>query len=155
MNSKLARIVLSFLLVLLTAGVAAPPAHAAPPHCYLPPDVIWFDCGIDLVEGVPVKLVGKGKAATADLDLFPGAWSGPDGQIYLCWKFDGVSPCALEHKPYGALLGRIGLTGEPFVIGSSLTFTPTTSGRLYVIANDNLPYYADNYGSYVVYQTLP
>lgn len=155
MNSKPARIFLCALFVLIASGISAPPVHAAPTHCYLSPDVIWFDCGIDLVEGVPVKLVGKGKAATANLDLFPEAWSGPDGQTYLCWKFDGVSPCALEYKPYGALLGKIGLTGEPFVIGSGLTFTPTTSGRLYVIANDNLPYYADNYGSYVVYQFSP
>ena len=150
MNSKLVRILISMLLVSIASGMTASPAYAAPPHCYLSADVIWLDCGIDLVEGVPVTIKAKGKAATADLDIFPDAWSGPNGQITLCWKFDGVSPCALEHKPYGALVGKIGTTGEPFMIGSSLTFVPETSGRLYVIVNDNLPYYSDNYGSSLV-----
>jgi hypothetical protein len=155
MNSKLTRIVISMLLVLIASGVAVPPAYAMPPFCYAYADTHWQDCHIDLVAGVPVKIAAKGETVTADLSSFPDSHSGPDGQITLCTMFDGVSACAMEYKPYGALIGKIGPTGEPFIIGSSLTFVPETSGRLYVIVNDNLPYYADNYGKYLVYQVLP
>lgn len=155
MNSKLARLTICLLLVMAAAGVTAPPAYAMPPFCYVYGDMYWQDCGIDVVAGVPIKLAASGEVVTADLTHFPDSISGPDGQVTLCWKFDSVSPCVLNYKPYGVLIGRIGPTGKPFVIGSSLSFSPTASGRLYVIINDNLPFYSDNSGKYTVYQILP
>jgi hypothetical protein len=57
----------------------------------------------------------------------------------------------MEYAPYGALVGKIGANGTPFLIGSSLTYTPGSSDELYLAVNDLLPYYADNYGNYMVF----
>jgi hypothetical protein len=49
---------------------------------------------------------------------------------------------------YGALIGRIGLSGPFFLVGLSYSATANASGRLYLMAND-APYsvnYADNSG---------
>jgi hypothetical protein len=151
MNSKLTRIVISLLLVLIIGGLTARPAYAMPPHCRLPADAGWIDCSIDLVEGERTRLSAHGMTITANLRDFPDSISGPDGQVTDCWMFDGISPCVMENEPYGTLIGKIGPTGEPFVIGSDLTFVPETSGRLYVIVNDNIPFYDDNHGRYIVY----
>lgn len=56
----------------------------------------------------------------------------------------------MNHAPYGALVGRIGLEGEPFIIGSNFTFTPTESGDLYLTDNDNLDFYSDNNGHFYI-----
>jgi hypothetical protein len=57
----------------------------------------------------------------------------------------------MDGAPYGALVGKIGEDGEPFLIGSNYTFTATTSGDLYLAVNDLLPYYDDNSGNYMVF----
>jgi hypothetical protein len=52
--------------------------------------------------------------------------------------------------PYGALVGKIGASGTPFLIGSSTTINPTVDDTLYLAVNDNLPFYGDNHGWYIV-----
>jgi hypothetical protein len=144
-------IVFGLLIALLAAGMAVRPAQAVPPHCRLMANAGWIDCQIDMVAGTPTTIGANGVAITGNLRTYPGAISGPDGQATDCFMFDGISPCALEGAPYGALLGKIGPEGEPFVIGSNLTFIPSSSGHLYVAVNDNLPFYEDNHGAYWVY----
>ncbi len=57
----------------------------------------------------------------------------------------------MENAPFGALVGKIGDNGTPFLIGSQFSFTPEASGDLYLAVNDYLVYYSDNYGNYMVF----
>jgi len=50
----------------------------------------------------------------------------------------------------GALIGRIGLQGKPFLIGSRKTITAPESGKLFLGSNDNLcpcPFFGGERGS--------
>lgn len=110
----------------------------------------WVDSGYFAVAGQQVMITAYGQAVTAPIEVFgSGSVSGPDGQSTIC-NFGGDPSCAMENAPFGALVGRIGTDGTPFLIGSSYTFTAGTSGDLYLAVNDLLPYYADNYGNYMV-----
>jgi hypothetical protein len=115
-------------------------------HVRLPADAGWTAGGIVVSAGVPINITATGQAITAPLKDYPDARSGPDGQITNCWD-----SCALDGAPYGALIGRIGLHGEPFVIGSSLVLNPASGGMLYLAVNDNDIYYGDNHGNYIVF----
>jgi hypothetical protein len=114
----------------------------------------WVDSGIDLAGGTEVTMTAYGEAVTADLNEYPGSISGPDGQDWNLWcgQYEGAPPpCAMNDAPYGALVGKIGEDGEPFFIGSNFPFTPTAGGDLYLAVNDNLGYYDDNSGSYMIF----
>ncbi|MCL4560117.1 MAG: hypothetical protein M1281_05840 [Chloroflexi bacterium] len=107
----------------------------------------WMDSGSDVFAGLPVTITSTGEVAT----IADGVSTGPDGQENLCPPTEEEPACALDGYPYGSLVGKIGVDGEPFLIGSSLTFTPTLSGDLYLIVNDNEGTYEDNTGSFTVY----
>jgi hypothetical protein len=127
-------------------------APSAASNFRLPADAGWVDSGFVLQAGQPATLSAYGQAITARINVFgPGSVSGPAGQLSICPNYDGAPACAMEYAPYGALVGRIGVDGTPFLIGSGLTFTPESSGALYLAVNDLLPYYADNYGNYMVF----
>ncbi len=117
-------------------------------------DAGWVDSGFAVTADVPISITASGMAITADLSQYPGAISGPDGQDWNlgCGQYEGAPPpCAMNDALYGALVGKIGVDGEPFVIGSNFTFTPTASGDLYLTVNDNLAYYFDNDGYYLIF----
>jgi hypothetical protein len=121
------------------------------PHFRLPADAGWVDSGYNMYAGAPVRITAYGEAITAPLRNHWDSRSGPDGQDSICPNYEGAPPCALDGAPYGALVGKIGLDGSPFLIASNLTFTPEFSGDLYLAVNDNLPYYDDNLGNYMVF----
>jgi hypothetical protein len=81
----------------------------------------WLDTGF-MLEGDLDLIV----AASGQVDLNPQnagqAVAGPEG--YNNGNNNG--------RPYGILLGRIGETGEPFVIGKRYEGKPGQEGRLYV-----------------------
>lgn len=142
---------LRFAALIMIAALVLPAAavQAAPP-VIVPADAGWFDTGITVTVGDTLTFVARGQALTGPLRDYPDARSGPDGQITDCTMFDGVSPCAMDSVPYGALIGKIGADGTPFLIGSGATISPAAGGTLYLAVNDNLPFYADNHGRYVV-----
>lgn len=112
----------------------------------------WADSGFDLQAGQELTITAYGQAITAPINVFgSGSVSGPNGQGNICPNYDGAPPCAMENAPYGALVGKIGVDGTPFLIGSNFAFTADTSGDLYLAVNDLLPYYSDNYGNYMVF----
>ena len=43
----------------------------------------------------------------------------------------------LEEENHASLIGRIGESGAPFLVGSELSFTADTEGRLFLGINDN------------------
>lgn len=147
-----------YLSVLLIFALFAPTwtAFAAPSaeisNFRLEANAGWVDSGLMLQGGQQITATAYGRAITAPINVFgSGSASGPDGQSNICPNYDGAPPCAMDNAPYGALVGKIGTDGTPFLIGSNYTFTAGSSGDLYLAVNDLLPYYADNYGNYMVF----
>jgi hypothetical protein len=142
------------LAIVLGGAVAtAPRALAATSPVRVPAGVEWVDTGITVAEGQEVYLKTLGVAITAPLAGYPGAISGPDGQVWNlgCGEYAGAPPpCALDHVPYGALVGRVGPDSLPFLIGGASSFIPPASGTLYLTVNDNLGSYWDNLAGFTV-----
>lgn len=79
-----------------------------------------------------------------------GAWTMGSGAVTA----DGAaarslqgSNCPLAGAPEGALIGRIGQTGAPFLIGTSKSWTGTANGELFLAPNDNWYTLWDNAGT--------
>ena len=142
------------LAILVGGTVAAVPRRlAASTPVRVPANMVWVDTGIIVEQGQAVHLATKGVAITAFLASFPGARSGPEGQMdnLGCGEYEGAPPpCALDGALYGALVGRVGPSGSPFLIGGASSFTPPASGNLHLTVNDNLESYWDNLAGFTV-----
>ena len=150
--NKFARFTVSTILVFILMMAFAPAGSAqADAPFRLPADTEWIDSGFDVVAGQSVTITARGQALTGPLKDYPDARSGPDGQITDCSLIVPGHDCAMDGGPYGALVGKIGVSGTPFLIGSSYTFTPSASGDLYLAVNDNLFDYSDNHGNFIVF----
>jgi len=111
------------------------------------------DTRIDILAGQQLTIHASGMA-TYGLDSAP-CGSGvmatdPDGGRFLAGtscgsKSDPAS--VLPTAPIGALLGRIG-SGPWFVVGSNYSGVASSSGRLFLLYNDDPGYYSDNGGGY-------
>ena len=162
MNQKGRKVGLSILemliaLILVAAllGTSSFPVSAATEPVRVPADVEWVSTGISVEKGQIIYLVANGLAITATPNIYKGSKSGPEGQIQPwalgCGEYEGAPPpCALDHAPYGALVGRVGPSGEPFLIGGAPMFEAPASGFLYLVVNDNLGFYSDNLGGFTV-----
>jgi hypothetical protein len=146
--NKLSRLTVSLALafIIVAAFMPVDSAQADAPF-RLPANMEWMDSGFDVTAGQSVTITAFGNALTGPLKDYPDAHSNPDGQITNCSLIVPGHDCA----PYGALIGRIGVSGTPFLIGSSFTFTPSVSGDLYLAVNDNLFDYVDNHGNFIVF----
>jgi hypothetical protein len=104
----------------------------------------WVDA-VDLVAGVPVTITATGTWSPYRDN--PDVTCNPDGirsgGVFLAC---GQPTCPIPSANHGALMGRIGLAA-PFLVGSSLQFTPTSAGRLQLVINDELGILYDNSGS--------
>ena len=143
------------VLAIVAGGitVAAPRVLAATRPVHVAADAEWVNSGILVEEGETAYLETQSVAITAPLKWYPGAISGPDGQVWNlgCGEYEGAPPpCALNGAPYGALVGRIGPAGESFLIGGASSFTSPESGLLYLSVNDNLGFYLDNLAGFTV-----
>ena len=119
----------------------------------VPSDVEWVSTGLFVEEGQTAHLTTEGVAITAPLASYPGARSGPEGQVWNlgCGQYEGAPPpCALDDAPYGSLVARIGQYGQPFLIGGAAEVTWPASGSLYLAVNDNLGFYSDNLAGFTV-----
>jgi hypothetical protein len=74
-----------------------------------------------------------------------GDTSGPDGFLSPDVSSNNF---VLAIRPHEVLIGRLGTNGTPFLIGSSLTFTASSSDILYLATNDAVR--GDNSGNYSV-----
>lgn len=131
---------IGFVLVNQTDGspVAAGPGPASgessePVSVVVPGTEWWTDTGIDLSIDDMVSIEAEG-AVTPSTDNEPHV--GPDGvpdrpsaQVY---NVEG-----LEEENHASLIGRIGESGAPFLVGSELSFTADTEGRLFLGINDD------------------
>jgi hypothetical protein len=110
----------------------------------------WTDTGVAVNAGQQLTVT-----TTGTMDYWTGGCPStqncvvtPDG---LPWSFCAASLAGPYTDPGLAcfsLVGRIGIGGAPFQVGSSLTYTvpANTSGELYLGVNDNN--YPDNTGSW-------
>lgn len=139
---------------LLAAGFASVDSANADalPHFFIEGDAGWFATGLTFTAGESVSFSARGQAMTGPLAEYPEARSNPDGQVYICSVSEfPFEPCAMEGAPYGALVGKFGATGTPFLVGSSFAGAAGESGELLLAVNDNLPYYGDNFGGFMVF----
>jgi hypothetical protein len=95
-------------------------------------DVKWFDTGVRVETDMGLKVTAAGQ-----VDLWPqqpGQYmAGPDGQkngvVFGPGQFARQAGTGTTG---GELLGRIGETGTPFVVGSRYTRTQREGGKLYL-----------------------
>ncbi len=133
-------------------GALTPPRPPMPvarsTHFRLPADAGWADSGMVVEAGIPLYIGATGEALTAPLQLYRNAHSGPAGQPFICSE-----SCSMDNAPFGALIGRIGQDGEPFLIGSKYELVSEQGGVLYVAVNDGEGTYDDNAGGFLIFFT--
>jgi hypothetical protein len=122
----------------VAAGAGAPDATL-----FVGSDASWVSTGVVVEVGDDLSIRAHGQAITGPLSEFPGAHSGPDGQLYDCPDPGGpTTACNLDAAPYGALVANIG--GTIFVVGGSYIGTAPASGEILLAVNDNLGFHFDN-----------
>jgi predicted Zn-dependent protease len=106
----------------------------------VPAAVDWVDTGIALKNGQKIAFRSEGQICIKDGSL---DCCGPDG-------IPGKTSfwATMEYANLGALLGRIGEEGKPFVIGSQQGGTIQGGGELYLGINDSV--HKDNKGYFNV-----
>lgn len=159
MNSRIGKqgIILSLIFVLLTFGFVTR-GHAGtqlpPLTVYVPATVEWTFTGLKVQTGQELWVNSVGYACTA-AEYGIGSTSDPGGQTegLGCGLYEGAPPpCALNFAPYGMLIGKI-VTSKGnvvFAIGNADKIVAPASGKLYLSINDNLGFYDDNLGRYLV-----
>jgi PKD repeat protein len=111
--------------------VAQPPTSLA---------LMWQGTGVNLTAGQAVTLTAGGGQTWINGGQ---AWTAAGN---VADPVPGVN-APMPGAPRMALVGRIGPSGAPFLIGPSLQFTPTASGQLYLAPNDDWYMLWDNSGS--------
>jgi hypothetical protein len=97
----------------------------------IPATVAWTDSQIDLEGGDILVITASGKIDD-DAVGTPDTTFGPDGKPNSFNSGASILKCA-QHV---ALLGKIGASGGPFVVGSSHAAPAPLAGRLYLGLND-------------------
>ena len=112
----------------------------------------WQDAGITLNAGdaLTIQYVSGLWRWTGDRADYDGNGDPSANGTYLdicTTNYD----CPITDAPLDALVGRIGVSGTPFLIGNGLTYTvPSGSGnnqKLFLMGNDSLSGLHDNVGS--------
>lgn len=97
----------------------------------VPADVIWVSGETDLLAGDTVHIYAKGSWKMNASHSFYGP-EGCAGELYAASQY------VVPGVPEGALVGKIGLNGEPFLVGKSCKMRVNQSGSLYFMINDNI-----------------
>jgi hypothetical protein len=94
----------------------------------------WFDTGVDILAGTPFLMTASGRIGLSTAKVHGNV--GPNGikseqRLRSCKFADALT------LPAGALIAKIGDSGEPFVVGSSYEVSSSkTSGILFLAVND-------------------
>ncbi len=121
-----------------TTQVPPPPTAPRPPErvdVAVPGTVPWTDTGIDVARGdvVQVDAIGTVTAAIGD----PRTEVGPDGSTNPEFAVANRDENGVQvGGGHAALIGMIGESGPPFLIGASNTLSIPTDGRLFLGVND-------------------
>ena len=109
------------------------------------PVQLWTDTGLDLKAGQTVDIKAQGEILINEKDASsPGGLADPSIAPFkkLFWKMSNVTGQA----GHGALIGKIGDKGKPFLVGHECKFKADSKGRLYLGVNDKD--YHNNSGAY-------
>lgn len=115
------------------------------------PVKLWTDTGLDVKAGQEVEIRAQGEVfinentACSPTGLQdPGA--APIKKMFLR-KFN-----VMREAGHGALIGKVGDGGTPFLVGKAHTFKSHSEGRLYLGINDKD--YHNNHGAFEAEVTL-
>jgi hypothetical protein len=105
----------------------------------------YLDTGVGLTSTSKLNLSARGFVRLSwDTDSWasdPNGLTKPGSPAYKSHLFDG--------HPFGALVGRVGATGEVFFLGAKASKTGLAAGRLGLAVNDN-PHWQNNLGTFHV-----
>jgi PA-IL-like protein len=121
-----------------------------------------LDTGIDVTAGSTLTITAQGTAAYGSGYSTCPEVTNPDGSIVSSGGTcsPNIDPNAtLPTSPVGELLGSIGQPGTSsstgwFAVGSNYSQQASSSGRLFLIYNDDPGQYGNNSGSYQVMFTV-
>lgn len=108
-------------------------------------NALWAPAGVDLRTGDQLQIIAQGRwAAINPRQLATNAvsFTGPDGYPQTA----GIKGLLLESANRGALIGRIGENGTPFLIGASFQGAAQNNGALFVAMNEVPGQFEDNTG---------
>ena len=117
----------------VTSGVTI----VAQPPWSPPVEAMWQATGVQVTAGDVLTITA------------PGTWT--SGSAFTAagdptTVIEGTN-CPLSGAPLLALVGRIGASGAPFLVGAQTTVTVTAAGELYLAPNDNWYALWDNSGA--------
>jgi Zn-dependent metalloprotease len=101
----------------------------------------WTNTGITVKKGQDISISATGTIIYDN----KGSSCSPDGASWSDTK-DKEDP--IFTKPHGGLIGRLGITGNPFFIGSKYKARVDTDGVLYLGINDK--WYKGNTGQFTI-----
>ncbi len=139
------------LLLLVISPLSVAQAKTIPIRVWA--DIEWNESGITLEAGQTYNIKANGLAITGPLNEYPEAKSGPAGQTWnLTCDLYHTPPmdCNLFGAPYGALVGKVGEFGEPFLIGDASSFIAPEAGLLLLAVNDNIGTHFDNLAGFTI-----
>lgn len=118
----------------------------------------WTATGVELEAGQPYVVIAAELVKT--IDYMP--WSAPEGHSVRdcaaagrgdwdckCRTLPDWGTCTVDEVASMTLLGRIGESGEPFIVGAGGFFTAKADGELFLGPNDNT--FTDNVGAYYAF----
>ena len=85
----------------------------------------FVDTGIELAVGDHVEIVARGEAESG------GGTSGPEGDPNPDYR-----SASIIDGGHNALIAKIGLRGDPFLVAQRLTFDAEEAGPLFLGVND-------------------
>jgi hypothetical protein len=103
----------------------------------------WQSLGIFVKQGDRIDIQAQGTWLYT-----PDEYHGPEGHA----RYPAPAFYPLSGVPGGVLIGRIGETGQPFLVGRHTTWVAERDGLLYLRINDDL--LGDNEGSVAVAVTV-
>ncbi len=104
----------------------------------------WRDTGVGMRPGEAFEIVAEGKWQ-AGPQCNPTDASGFGEETILCFRsplFMGPLP----HANFSTLIGKVGVLGTPFVVGSKLSLSAPADGSLFLRMNDVTEFLGDNTG---------
>jgi hypothetical protein len=131
---------------------------------YMPGNADWLDTGLTVSAGSDYFISAAGEVViwpgcydicsndVLDCDrLCPALTTGPAGSIPVEDVVPESGPFMLmPGEPLGALVGRVGSDGAPFVLGAAGIFSPGISGSLFLKVNEDTRTAGDETGGYYV-----
>lgn len=109
----------------------------------------WTPTGVAVRNGARLQISAQGRWTMAQSVAAAPPVSGPEG---VAGRTDPRAP--LPGANLGALVGRIGANGKPFLVGANYDATASGDGELFLAINENPAALADNSGRIAASATM-